>query len=98
MYEDALGPLGEKVIYMDTNSVIYVSPTESPLISMDTTGEMGLWTNEAKSGDHFVEFVSLGPKLYGQFSFHAKYTVEANDFSFTMPTLENSILTLSNNR
>ena len=62
LYEDALGPLGEKVIYMDTDSVIYVSPTGLPLIPMDTTGEMGLWTNEAKVGDHFVELVSSGPK------------------------------------
>ena len=32
IYADALLPLGEKVLYMDTDSVIYVSPTGEPLI------------------------------------------------------------------
>ena len=30
-----------KVIYMDTQSVIYVSPTGQPLININHTGELG---------------------------------------------------------
>ena len=65
LYQDALEPLREKVIYMDTDSAIYVSPTGAPLINIDNTGELGLWTNEGKQNDPFVEFVSSGPKSYG---------------------------------
>ena len=43
LYKDALLPLGEKVVYMDTDSVIYTSPTGQPLIDIDHTGELGLW-------------------------------------------------------
>jgi hypothetical protein len=69
LYEEALLPLGEKVLYFDTDSVMYVSPTGEHLIPIDTTGALGLWTSEAPSGDHFVEFVSAGPKCYALRSF-----------------------------
>ena len=65
LYKDALLPLGDKVLYMDTDSVIYVSPSGEPLIPIDETGELGLCTNEGKASDPFVEFVSSGPKSYG---------------------------------
>ena len=35
------------------------------MINFDNTGELGLWTNEGKEEDPFVEFVSSGPKSYG---------------------------------
>ena len=50
---------------MDTDSVIYVSPTGEPLIPIDHTNTLGLWTNEGKDNDPFVEFVSSGPKSFG---------------------------------
>ena len=50
---------------MDTVSVIYVSPTGEPLIPINLTNTLGLWTNEGKDNDPFVEFVSSGPKSYG---------------------------------
>ena len=80
LYEDALLPLQQKVVYMDTDSVIYVSPDGNPLIAMDTSGEMGFWTNEAKPGDHFVEFVSSGPKSYGLRSHQGRVTVKSKGF------------------
>ena len=49
---------------MDTVSVIYVSPTGEPLIPINLTNTLGLWTNEGKDNDPFVEFVS-GSKSYG---------------------------------
>ena len=42
LYEEALHPLGERVLYFDTDSVIYYSPTGEHLIPPDTTGAMGL--------------------------------------------------------
>jgi hypothetical protein len=64
LYEDALEPLQEKVLYFDTDSVIYVSPTGEPLLPIDTTGALGLWTSECKGDDYFTHFVSAGPKTY----------------------------------
>ena len=64
LYDEALDPLKNMVLYFDTDSVIYVSPTGEHLIPVDTTGEMGLWTSEAEAGDFFIEFVSCGPKTY----------------------------------
>jgi len=64
LYEDALEVLQEKVLYFDTDSVIYVSPTGEHLITPDTTGALGLWTSELKVGDYYTEFVSAGPKTY----------------------------------
>ena len=42
LYKDALLRLEEKVVYIDTDSVIYVSPSGEPLIDIDHTGELGL--------------------------------------------------------
>lgn len=61
-----LEKLQEKVLYFDTDSCIYVSPTgESlvPVVSSDSA-ELGDWTNELKDGDNFVMFASAGPKTY----------------------------------
>ena len=49
---------------MDTDSVIEVAPTGYPLIPIDSTGDLGLWTNEVKNNDPFIEFVLSGPKSY----------------------------------
>ena len=64
MFDEALNPLQQSVLYFDTDSVIYVSPTGADLIPVHTTGQMGLWTSEIEEGDCFVEFVSCGPKTY----------------------------------
>ena len=64
LFDEALNPLQQSVLYFDTDSVIYVSPTGADLIPVDTTGQMGLWTSEIEEGDCFVEFVSCGPKTY----------------------------------
>jgi hypothetical protein len=64
LYEEALEPLGEKVLYFDTDSVIYCSPTGEHLVPVDTTGTLGLWTSEAPPDDYFVEFCAAGPKTY----------------------------------
>jgi len=65
LYEEALQPLGRRVLYMDTDSVVYKTELENGVgIPMDTTGTIGLWTSEAPPNDYFTEFVSSGPKSY----------------------------------
>lgn len=56
---DALDILKERVLYMDTDSVIYTQkPTES---SIPTGNYLGEFTNELDDGDHITEFVAAGP-------------------------------------
>lgn len=73
LYNDAFIPLGRNVLYTDTDSVIYLSPSGHHLIPVDKTGTMGLWTSEAfDDDDYFTEFVSAGPKTYALKSFSGK--------------------------
>jgi len=62
LYE-ALQLLGERVLYYDTDSVIYVEEEDqpSPLLG-DYLGE---FTSELETDDYIEEFVSGGPKNYG---------------------------------
>ena len=56
--------LGERVLYFDTDSIIFISKENE---YEPSTGEfLGDLTNEIdpKDGDHIVEFVSAGPKNY----------------------------------
>ena len=55
--------LGERVLYYDTDSVIYRQlPGRVTIPVGDFLGDM---TNELEGGDHIVEFVSGGAKNYG---------------------------------
>lgn len=57
-----LEQLGERVLYFDSDSVIYTcQPDEEPL---PTGRYFGQLTNELDEGDWVFEFVSAGPKNY----------------------------------
>ena len=61
LYEH-LNTLQEKVIYCDTDSVIYsAKPGERKLPLGNYLGEL---TNELDADDYITEFVSSGPKAY----------------------------------
>jgi len=62
LYE-ALELLGERVLYYDTDSVIYLEEPGQPNSALgDYLGE---FTTELDDDDYIVEFVSGGPKNYG---------------------------------
>ena len=62
LYE-ALELLGERVLYFDTDSIIYLEePNQPNPVLGDYLGE---FTNELEADDFIVEFVSGGPKNYG---------------------------------
>jgi hypothetical protein len=61
--------------------VIYVSPDGNPIIPIDTTKTMGLWTSEAAEGDYFTDFCSAGPKTYALKSFNGKVIEKSKGFS-----------------
>lgn len=60
---DVLSTLGDKVLYYDTDSVIYRHPKNTPTLTRgDYLGEL---TNELNDDDRYItEFVSTGPKSY----------------------------------
>ena len=62
LYE-ALELLGERVLYYDTDSVIYLEEPGQP--SPDLGNYLGDFTSELDDGDFIVEFVSGRPKNYG---------------------------------
>ena len=62
---DTLQALGERVLYFDTDSVIYLEETPTQF-QPDLGPYLGDFTSEFKDEDEYIqEFVSAGPKNYG---------------------------------
>ena len=59
----ALEQLGERVLYYDTDSVIFLQEEGQPNPTLGNY--LGEFTSELDKEDHIVEFVSGGPKNYG---------------------------------
>ena len=59
----ALELLGQRVLYFDTDSVIYLEELGQP--NPPLGDYLGQFTSELKADDHITEFVSGGPKNYG---------------------------------
>ena len=62
----ALELLDDNVLYFDTDSVMYCSPTDSHILPVDNSGTLGAWADEVKKSqvNFFTEFVSAEPKTY----------------------------------
>ena len=64
LYQTLLG-LGRRVIYFDTDSVVYeYDESDSDRFIPDMGNNLGQWTNELGEGEHITRFVSSGPKSY----------------------------------
>ena len=61
LYE-ALDILKERVLYMDTDSVIFIEDKGKPLLQ--TGSYLGDLTDELEDGGYITEFVCTGPKTY----------------------------------
>jgi len=55
--------LGERAIYCDTYSVIYIQPRDEPGLR-DTGDKLGDMTSELRTTEYISEFLSGGPKNY----------------------------------
>ena len=62
LYE-ALQQLGERVLYYDTDSVLFLQ--DKGQTNPDLGNYLGDFTSELKKDDYIVEFMSGGPKNYG---------------------------------
>ena len=58
-----LQQLDRRVLYFDTDSIIYIHKNELPNPVIEE--RLGGWTNELPEGHHITRFVSGGPKNYG---------------------------------
>ena len=77
LYE-ALEPLGERVLYYDTDSIIY--STDEGQTNPDLGPYLGQFTSELDKKDHIVEFVSGGPKNYGYTTKNGKVECKVRGF------------------
>ena len=74
----ALEKLGERVLYYDTDSVIYW--TDEGQANPDLGHYLGDFTSELKSDDYIEEFVSGGPKNYGYTTKNGKVECKVRGF------------------
>ena len=76
---NALDILKERVLYMDTDSVIYTQkPTES---SIPIGNYLGQFSNELDEVYHIVEYVAAGPKNHAYNTFKGKQCCKVRGFT-----------------
>ncbi|PFX14180.1 hypothetical protein AWC38_SpisGene21687 [Stylophora pistillata] len=81
LYE-SLEILQERVLYYDTDSVVYKwKPGGKEIALGDYLDDM---TNEQDQGDHIVEFISAGAKNYGYVTAKGKSCVKVKGFSLNV--------------
>ena len=74
----ALELLGQRVLYFDTDSVIYLEEPGQP--NPPLGDYLGQFTSELKADDHITEFVSGGPKNYGYQTKNGKVECKVRGF------------------
>ena len=77
----ALDHLGQRVLYSDTDSVIFVQGPDDPPVQPPLGDFLGDFTDELDPGDHIVEFCSGGPKNYGYMTARGKTECKVRGFS-----------------
>lgn len=79
---DALDTLKERVLYFDTDSVIYTQKPSEP--SIPTGNYLGQFTNELEEGDYITEFVAAGPKNYSYNTFKGNQCCKVRGFTLNV--------------
>jgi hypothetical protein len=86
LYEALAALPPEKILYMDTDSVIFVEPVGKTYLK---TGKyLGDLTDEIDEGDHITEFVSTGPKSYAYRTLKGKQEVKCKGITLNVMTLK----------
>lgn len=86
--QSVLQHLGENVIYMDTDSIIYKRKRNetNPLIRSEFLGDL---KSELKNGDYITEFVSTGPKSYAYKTKNGKTECKIKGFTLSVANSKN---------
>lgn len=74
-----LHTLGERVLYHDTDSVVYERNLAGPNVSIAYM--LGEWENELDEDDCITSFVSLGPKTYSYVTLSGEECLKCKGFS-----------------
>ena len=84
-----LEALGERVLYHDTDSVIYTTSEGEPEVEIGS--RLGQWSDECGDPEQnwIEEFVSLGPKTYAYRTRQGKYVVKCKGITLTPAVREN---------
>ncbi len=77
--------LGERAIYCDTDSIVYVAKAGEPDIPIGD--KLGEWTDEC-GGDYIQEFVATGPKSYAYKTLSGKVVVKCKGFKMSTSNCE----------
>ena len=83
LYE-ALDHLKERVLYYDTDSVIYLYHPRDPPLHPPRGAYLGDFKDELEAGDHIIEFCSGGPKNYGYTTASGKTVCKVRGFSLNI--------------
>jgi len=79
---DVLHNLGERVLYFDTDSVIYeYTEGDKSQYRPDMGDHLGQWTNELKEDQYIQRFVSSGPKSYAFVTNDGERTTKLKGFT-----------------
>jgi hypothetical protein len=68
LYNEGLEPLQERVLYFDTDSVIYTKSMNSVSSNekdLQVGNYLGDFTNELEPDDYITKFAASAPKSYG---------------------------------
>ncbi len=77
---EELDKLGERIIYCDTDSVVY-ERSDVPAKNLETGPFLGQMTDELDEGDSISEFCSGGPKNYAYRTKNGKAVVKVKGFT-----------------
>lgn len=77
--------VGQRLVYCDTDSIIYISEEGSNLETGNFLGEL---TNELLPGDHISHFVSGGPKNYAYKTLLGNIVLKSKGFSLNFTNAE----------
>jgi len=77
LYE-SLELVGDRAVYCDTDSIIYVSKDGEPDVPIGDS--LGCWTDEL-DGDYIREFIGAGPKTYSYVTMSGSVSVKCKGFT-----------------
>ena len=80
----ALHHLQERILYFDTDSVIYIQRPSDPPLHPPCGNYLGDFKNDLSPNDHIVEFCSGGPKTYVYQTKQGKMVCKVRGFSLNV--------------
>jgi len=73
-----LDKLGQSVAYYDKDSMVYIDDGQN---TVQTGCMLGEWTDELGKDNHIKEWISTGPKSYGNLTNKGKEVVKIKGFT-----------------